>query len=56
MKSTKTQIERLDFQGVLPASFEKNLTIIRADQQVSTFPYRPICDLFWRWQYPSSLC
>ena len=36
----------LIFKEFLPASFEKNLTIIRADQQVSTFPYRPICDLF----------
>ena len=42
----KPKLKDLIFKEFLPASFEKNLTIIRADQQVSTFPYRPICDLF----------
>ena len=36
----------LIFKEFLPASFEKQVTVIKADQQNSTFPYRPTYDLF----------
>ena len=42
----KPTLKDLIFKEFLPASFEKNLIIIRADQQDSTFPYRPTSDLF----------
>ena len=39
-------ITHVIFKEFLPASFEKQVTVIKADQQNSTFPYRPTYDLF----------
>ena len=42
----KPKLKDLIFKEFLPASFEKQVKVIKADQQNSTFPYRPTCDLF----------
>ena len=42
----KPKLKDLIFKEFLPASFEKQVTVIKADQQNSTFPYRPTYDLF----------
>ena len=42
----KPKLKDLIFKEFLPASFEKQLRVIKANQQNSTFPYRPTCDLF----------
>ena len=52
----KPKLKDLIFKEFLPVSFEKQLRVIKANQQNSTFPYRPTCDFIWRWKYLSSLC
>ena len=42
----KPKLKDLVFKEFLPADFEKRLTVIKANQRYSNFPYRPICDLF----------
>ena len=42
----KPKLKDLIFKEFLPASFEKQVTVIKADQQNSTFPYRPTYNLF----------
>lgn len=42
----KPKLKDLVFKEFLPADFEKRLTVIKANQRYSNFPYGPICDLF----------